>query len=230
MKARSESGRAALAPESDAKRKSSLADQAYAAIKRRIMTLEFRPGQYINESEVCHLLKIGRSPVHQAMHRLALEGLVEIVPRKGVFVRSDSLNEILELMEARWVIESHCAGLAAERAAPRDIEAMERLLQGGRKYLSAQAMEQFMQVDRAFHAAIAQAAGNSVLRDTLNLLHERLGRIWLFRVWQREDFESTQAEHEAIFAAMKRGDKERAVAATHEHITSLRRRIVESKT
>lgn len=212
------------------RRKPSLTDKAYAAIKRRIMTLEFHPGQYINEAEVCHLLKMGRSPVHHAMHRLALEGLVEIIPRKGVFVRSDSLNEILELMEARWVIESHCAGLAAERATPKDVEAMEKLLHAGRKHLSAQAMEEFMQVDRAFHTAVAQAAGNNVLRNTLNLLHERLGRIWFFRVWQRGDFESTQSEHEAIFVAIKRGEKERAVAATHEHITSLRRRIVDSKT
>jgi DNA-binding GntR family transcriptional regulator len=205
--------------------RASLADKAYETIKRKIITLEYRPGQYLNEATVCRLLKIGRTPVHQAMHRLMLDQLVEIIPRKGVIVRPDSLNEILELLEARWAVESYCTGLAVERASPRDVDDLERLLNAARQYLEASAIESFMKMDRAFHGRIA-ALGNSVLSETLRTLHERSARIWFLQVWTDEDFTSTQAEHEAVLAAIKRGNKEGAITAMQCHLTSLRRRIV----
>jgi len=203
----------------------SLADKAYEAIKRRIITLDYRPGQFLNELSVCKLLKIGRMPVHQAMHRLMREGLVEVIPRKGVIVRPDSLNEILELMEARWVLESYCTGLAVERASPRDVEELGRLLRHARQHLDAHSIDEFMRADRAFHSRIA-AAGNSILSDTLRTIHERAARIWYLQVWTAADFTQTQGEHEAILAAIKRGDKDGAVSAMQTHLTSLRRRIV----
>lgn len=202
-----------------------LVEKAYEAIKRKIITLEYRPGQYLNEAAVSKLLKIGRTPVHQAMQRLMHERLVEIIPRKGVIVRADSLNELLELMEARWIVEPYCAGLAAERATPKDVQELERLLASANAQLAAQSTESFMRIDRDFHARIGSIA-NSVLGDTLRTLHERSARIWFLQMWNAEDFQRTQEEHEAVLIAIKRGDKDEAAANMRSHLTSLRRRVV----
>ena len=78
---------------------SSLAAQAYEEIKEKILTLYFLPGQYLNEGALSRLLDVGRTPVHQALQRLELEGLVEIMPRKGVIVLPDSITEIIKILE-----------------------------------------------------------------------------------------------------------------------------------
>jgi DNA-binding GntR family transcriptional regulator len=205
----------------------SLADKAYEAVKRKIITLEFRPGQYLNETAVCKLLRIGRTPVHQAMHRLMLDGLVEIIPRKGVIVRSDSIDEVFDLMEARWVVEPYCAGMAAEQITAEDAEELERTLVVARQHLDSKATEGFMSMDRLFHARIAHA-GNPILSEMLRTLHERSARIWFLNVWTHEDFAATQSEHEAILRAIKNSDKEGAASAMRDHLTSLRRRIIRS--
>src|SRR6516164_373492 len=70
----------------------SLRDEAYEAIKLRIITCAFKPGEYINELQLSSLLKIGRTPVHQALDRLMIEGMIDVIPRKGVIVRPVSLN------------------------------------------------------------------------------------------------------------------------------------------
>src|SRR5712672_2921568 len=78
----------------------SLRDAAYDAIKHRIITCAFKPGEYINELQLSSILKIGRTPVHQALDRLMIEGMVEVIPRKGVIVKPVSLNEVLKIIEA----------------------------------------------------------------------------------------------------------------------------------
>ena len=106
----------------------SLRDQAYIEIKRRINRLEYRPGVYLNEAQITRQLKIGRTPVHQALDRLMLEGLVQVIPRKGVVVQSISLDEVLSILEVRLVNEIYCVELAAERATGPEIAKMQDLL------------------------------------------------------------------------------------------------------
>src|ERR1700689_5160448 len=78
----------------------SLREQAYLEIKRRINRLDYRPGAYLNEAQISRALKIGRTPVHQALDRLMLEGLVQVIPRKGIVVQTVSLDQVLEILEA----------------------------------------------------------------------------------------------------------------------------------
>src|ERR1700679_872511 len=82
----------------------SLTDQAYEAIKEKVITLYFLPGQYLNEAAICDLLDLGRTPFHQALQRLQLEGLIDVVPRKGVIIQPDSVSQILEFLDARMVV------------------------------------------------------------------------------------------------------------------------------
>jgi DNA-binding transcriptional regulator YhcF (GntR family) len=96
----------------------SLKDQAYEAIKHRIITCAFKPGQELSENTVAGLLRIGRTPVHQAFDRLNTEGLVDVQPRKGVVVRPINLDEVIEIIEIRLLNEAFAVRLAAERLYP----------------------------------------------------------------------------------------------------------------
>ena len=106
----------------------SLRAEAYEAIKHRIITCAFRPGEYINELQLSAILKIGRTPVHQALDRLMIEGMVEVIPRKGVIVKPVSLNEVLQIIEARLINETYGARLASEYADDSDLTELADVL------------------------------------------------------------------------------------------------------
>ena len=207
--------------------RTSLADAAYQTIKRKIITLEYRPGQYLNEVQVCKSLRIGRTPVHQALHRLMVEGLVEIIPRKGLIVRPNSLNEVLALLEARWLIEPYCAGVVVGRANPQDVEIIRQILEKTEVAARKGNTENFMELDVQFHSTLARIAGNVILEDTLKGLYDRATRIWYLHVWEKKDMLLTYQEHYAVFDGIARGDKEAAASAMQQHLTSLRRRILQ---
>src|SRR5215468_12377557 len=105
----------------------SLTTQAYEQIKEKILTLHFLPGQYLNEAALCAMLSAGRTPVHQALQRLELEGLVEIMPRKGVVVLPDSISEIIKILDSRAAVEAELAKAAARRVSVEDSKALMSL-------------------------------------------------------------------------------------------------------
>lgn len=106
----------------------SLKEQAYQAIKHRIITCAFEPGQELSENAVANALKIGRTRVHQAFDRLHGEGLVDVQPRKGIVVRPINLDEVIEIIETRLLNETFAVRLAAERASSAEIVAIRDVL------------------------------------------------------------------------------------------------------
>lgn len=203
----------------------SLANAAYADLKRRILSLELEPGQFVTEPALCDLLELGRMPVHQAVHRLMSEGFVQILPRKGVIIRPDSLHDVLELLEARSIIEPQIAALAAKRITADQLVAVRALIERAAGLVDERHRSEYLIADRAFHHAIAEAAGNSVLIDAQRPLHERTARRHL-RVWEPDALSVTQREHEAIGRALARRDPVAAAKAMLAHVQSLRKRII----
>lgn len=203
----------------------SLRHQAYELIKRRIITLEFRPGEYLNESEVSKILGIGRTPVHQAMDRLMLEGMVEIIPRKGVIVKPVSLLEVMQIIDVRLQNEVYCVRQAAGRAGPELIAELEAIMARAPALLEAQNVEGLMDLDREFHAAISAAAGNQVLAELLLTLHERSLRFWFISLSDPQHLQAVQFEHREILEALEVRDAEAAGEAMRRHIEDFRHNI-----
>jgi DNA-binding GntR family transcriptional regulator len=203
----------------------SLRAQAYDAIKRRIITLAYAPGEYLNEARISEQLGIGRTPVHQALDRLMVEGMIEIMPRKGVMVRPVSLDEFLQLTEVRLINEPYCAQLAAGRATARELDALRVNLERTANHIAARDVEGLMQLDREFHAIIAGAARNKVLAEVLRGLHERSLRFWFISLSDQPHHRRVGREHEAVFAALEARDGVRAAAAVRAHIESAREKI-----
>src|SRR5437660_3792538 len=94
----------------------SLRDAAYEAIKHRIITCKFKPGECINEASVSALLGLGRTPVHQAIDRLMLEEMVEVIPRKGVIVKPVILQDVMQMIDVRLINEVYFTPIATTRA------------------------------------------------------------------------------------------------------------------
>jgi DNA-binding GntR family transcriptional regulator len=204
----------------------SLDVQAYEAIKERILTLYFLPGQYVNEGAIASLLGMGRTPVHQAMQRLQLEELVEIVPRKGVIIRPDSAAEILKILESRETVEPDLARNAAAKATDDDAAELRELALAAEHHNDGQgAIEAFTRADRAFHARVAELSDNAVLAEFASLLHDRCMRFWYLHLWQTLDTKATAREHLAISDAIAAHDPEAAAAAMRSHIQTLRDRV-----
>jgi DNA-binding GntR family transcriptional regulator len=208
------------------KQSSSLTQQAYEAIKEKVITLYFLPGQYLNEGAICDLLDLGRTPVHQALQRLQLEGLIDIVPRKGVIIQPDSISQIIEFLDARLTVETEIARLAALRATPEDVQDLQAILDHNSESKNGGGeINAFVECDHAFHTRISEMSRSRVLGDFAKSLHERCTRSWYLHLWQTLDTSASDKQHRGILKAIKNRDGEGAAKAMHDHLTNLRDRV-----
>ena len=203
----------------------SLRDQAYEAIKDRIITCQFRPGECINEASVSSLLGFGRTPVHQAIDRLMLEEMVDVIPRKGVIVKPVILQDVMQMIEVRLVNETQCARLAAERAEDGHITDMSAALAKATRAIDEQDIHTLMTLDREFHLLLANASKNFELAEILRRLNERSLRFWFISFTTPDHHRSFQRQHEAVLEAVRKHDADDAESAMRVHIEAFRKSV-----
>lgn len=191
----------------------SLADKAYHAIRDLIVSLELAPGAVIDERELIERLGIGRTPVREALRRLAQERLVEVYPRRGMFVTGVDVRELARLSEVRAVLEPEAARLAAERATTADRAGLAALLaeldEGG---------SELMDLDERIHRAVYRAAHNHLLEGTLEQYYALALRIWAIALDRARDLEEAVEAHRVLLQAIHDGDGERAAATMRAHV------------
>lgn len=204
----------------------SLNDQAYLAFRHRLITLRYKPGEYLNTAQVMNDLERGRTPVNQAIHRLATEGLLQIIPRKGVMVAPLSIDDALELIEVRLVNETLCVQLASQKVMASQIAQLRDLNQRIAAASKAHDREQMMLLDREFHQMLAEIAGNRRLADILSVIHAQAQRFWATTLSSVTHMEEVIAEHNAIILALEEGDTQRAAEAARAHIQSFKRALL----
>jgi len=195
----------------------SLADRAYHAIREMIVSLELRPGAVIDERGLMERLGIGRTPTREALRRLAQERLVEVYPRRGMFVTSVEIRDLASLAEVRSVLESHVARLAAERATDDDRRALETLLDelGGRSELDAR---ELMALDERIHRQVYRAAHNPFLEATLEEYYVLALRIWYLALDRTQELEQAVLGHRELLEAIYGGDANRAEESMRRHV------------
>ena len=144
----------------------SLADRAYHAIREMIVSLELRPGAVVDEPRLMERLGIGRTPTREALRRLAQEGLVEVYPRRGMFVTPVEIQDLASLADVRSVLESSAARFAADRATDDDREAVDGLLDDLDRHDELDQRE-LMALDERIHRQVYRCAHNAFLEATL---------------------------------------------------------------
>jgi DNA-binding GntR family transcriptional regulator len=205
--------------------KESLLDRAYNQIKFRIITCRYRPGEVLGEAAISTELKIGRTPVHQAIHRLMMDGLVSIMPRKGIMVRPISIDEAMEIISVRLITECYCARLAADRAHDSELKHLRAILESAEKIMQKRDVEQMMLLDREFHNTLAHAARNTVLAEVLRNLHERSLRLWFISLRDPNHHRNVLMQHRAIVAALESRQPDAAETAMREHILAFQSNV-----
>ncbi len=194
-----------------------LSEQAYHLIKEKIITLDLKPLSVIDEQALMECLELGRTPIREALHQLAAEGLVIIAPRRGMFVADISITDLQKIFEVRMVLESFCARLAAERATQEQMAEMDGLLEELDRVQNGD-LERLMSIDKRFHELLYEAADNEFLADSLCRLHALSLRLWHLVLNQVQDVKNSIEEHREITQALKAGDGVRAEALIRSHI------------
>lgn len=201
-------------------------ERAYALLKDRLTTLVYKPGEYLNTAALMSDMALGRTPINHALHRLATEGLVQVIPRKGVMVAPLSIDDALHMIEVRLVNEGLCARLAAQRITAAEIQALRAVAESFDKAIAARDVPSMMQFDRQFHEQIALASRNPVLIEVLRVLHARSQRFWAISLSTSGHVLEVRDEHGQILDALEAGDAAVAEQTVLAHIQSFRQALL----
>lgn len=198
----------------------SLSEQAYHQLRRRIVELEFAPGDVLREDELREQLGIGRTPIREAIQRLEREHFVTVVPRQGIFVSGIDVSELSMLFETRTVLEPYAARLAALRGTDEHWQAMALALSATSNGSTVMDGNALLAIDRTCHELMWQAAGNRFLLDTLDMLYAQSDRLWHLYLADVAEPEHAVAEHVAILDALRAGEADAAADLVERHVAS----------
>ena len=192
----------------------SLTDRAYSELEEMIVTLQLAPGTAVSEAELSSHLGIGRTPIREALQRLAREKLVTILPRRGVMVSEINVGQQLRLHEARREIERLIARTAARRATDAQRARFRELARNFEKSARVNDDVAFMRTDREFNLLCSSAAHNEFAAGAMSLMHGLSRRFWYLHYKQAADMPLTAKLHADIARAIADNDEEHAAAAS----------------
>jgi DNA-binding GntR family transcriptional regulator len=202
-----------------------LADLAYEDLRDRIVTLRIKPGEPIDEDTVGQQLEMGRTPIREAIKRLALENLVTVFPRRGTFASEINITDLALISDVRMVLEGHAAYRAAERITDELREELGGLLAELDASRGSDDMEALMVLDARVHRFIYRAAGNPYMDQTLARYLNLSLRIWYLVLDRLPHLFARVHEHEEVLHAIAAGEPERAKSVLEEHIATFESEI-----
>jgi DNA-binding GntR family transcriptional regulator len=195
------------------------ADEIRENLEQRIVEGELEDGQRLDEVSLAKRFGVSRTPLREALRMLAGSGLVELIPRRGAFVRHPGIVELVEMFEVMAELEALCGRLAARRVSPGELADIA---------LSARACEQAMQKEdtdayyhrnEEFHQLIYKAAGNSFLSAEARRLQKRLRPFRRMQLRARGRMRQSMDEHSLILKALTDGDANLAADTLRSHVT-----------
>jgi DNA-binding GntR family transcriptional regulator len=201
-----------------------LSDKAHQLIRQKIITLELAPLSAIDEQALMEDLQLGRTPIREALQRLAAEGLVFFAPRRGIFVADISITDLQKIFELRVLLEGFSARLAAERATEEHLARMEATVTGLQR-IPEDDSRALMAVDERFHQLLYQAADNEFLADTLTRLHALSFRLWYLVLDRLDGVKGAMEQHVEIVKALKARDGAKAELLIQQHVSEFQRGI-----
>jgi DNA-binding GntR family transcriptional regulator len=200
---------------------------AYDALHRSIVTGELSPGERLIEEELAEQLSVSRGAVREAILRLGHEGLVVRERNRGARVRRFSVDEAVEILEARAALESLAAGYAALRRSDEEASALVSLVDEMERLHAAGELLAMSERNAAMHRRILEISAHAVARDICSRLHSQLVRFQFRTVLAPGRSAKSLAEHRAIVTAISAGDRAGAEQAMREHLTSVGAALVQ---
>ena len=194
-----------------------LKNKAYQLIKERIMTCEYGPNSFLNEADLIQEIDASRTPIREALNKLEQEGLVQIIPKKGVMVTVLTLTEINQTFEARLLLEPF---IISNYMDALDDQMLQKVEEETKRLLDAEpSPPDFCRLDDYFHRQISAACPNRYFKEMLAHIYDQNQRIRLFSgrdLWERHI--QAHREHLELIRYLRNGQKEEAVAALTLHL------------
>jgi DNA-binding GntR family transcriptional regulator len=206
---------AVLKPSSD---NESLAGQAYRVLEEQLVTLRLMPGELIAEKDLMDKAGIGRTPVREAIQRLSAEGLLQVLPRKGLMVTPLRRSDLSQIVEARRVMERLLVVKAAERATSDQRQALAVL--AAQIEAAADDLEGFFRLDQHLNSMLDEACNNRFLVNALTAMHSQCRRLWYLHR-RRLDLPRSAQLHGGLARAVAQGNGAGAIRALDEIIAIL---------
>ncbi len=197
-----------------------LNQRAYDDIRRRILDGEFIPSSPISEYQLAAELKISRTPVREALKRLAEEGLVWTIPNKGTFIAELSANDIMEIYQVREGLEGMAALIAAERMSEKDIQLLEKEITLLNKLKFTGRVDEIFQCDVRLHKLIIESTQNIRLGKILATLDDQMHRVRIFFSQTPDWLQAVIQDHATLVEKIKARDGRGAEKAMVQHLRS----------
>lgn len=192
----------------------SLTDRAYVALEEMLCTLRLEPGEVLSEGALSETLGIGRTPVREALQRLAREGLVTVLPRRGVLVSEFNVKKQLRMLEVRRELERLMARSAASRATGEERARFEAIARAMHESVDAGDDIGFMRLDHEFNVLVSQATRNEFASEAISLMAGLSRRFWFMHHRQAGDLSVIARLHADIANALAAADATAAAAAS----------------
>ena len=201
-------------------------DRVEAELRQLILTLELEPGLAISEASLMQQYGWGRTPLREAIQRLAEQSLLQIVPRQGIVVTALSVFDFAEMMDAMSMVIGPAAVLACQRMTDDELVQLNEVVSASENAARAGDFVKVSQLDFEFHRILADATGNRHLSRYLQHLHQVATR-FNFAAWKRDRNAAPSIdEHHQIVELLHQRDIEGAKSAMRAHIENARQRIV----
>jgi DNA-binding GntR family transcriptional regulator len=202
------------------------ADRAYVQLRDRIVTLRLAPGTVIREDELMRELGVGRTPLREAVKRLALENLVAVQPRRGTFVSAVEAADIVNINEVRAELEGYAAALAAQRLDDDHRAAAQALLREVEELGETGDQDWLMRFDERIHRFTWEATGNPYLIQTLERYFTHSLRIWYLVLDRLPGLGHAVHDQAQLVEALLAGDAEHARELMREHVLDFQRELL----
>jgi DNA-binding GntR family transcriptional regulator len=203
-----------------------VAEHAYMELRDRIVTLHLPPGTVLREDALMSELGIGRTPLREAVKRLALENLVDVQPRRGTFVSAVEAADIVNITEVRAELEGYAAELAALRLDPEGHTAAAQLLHEVERLSRPDDQDWLMRFDERIHRFTWDAARNPYLSQTLERYFTHSLRIWYMVLDRVPTLGHAVHDQTQLLEAVLDRNGPHARAIMHEHVLAFQREIL----
>ena len=195
-----------------------LRDVVFNTLRQAILRGELKPGERLMEIQLANKLGVSRTPIREALRKLELEGLVNMVPRKGAEVADITEKSLRDVLEVRKALEELSVQLACEKITEEEIEELKRVAERFKDTLDDQDVTKIAEADVAFHDVIYTATDNQKLILLLNNLREQMYRYRVEYLKKEEAYPQLIAEHEELIDNISKRNKEEATRNMCEHI------------
>ena len=205
-----------------------LPDRIHDTLKHRILTCTMRPGARVVEKDLCGEMQVSRTPLREALNRLALEGLVTIAPYRGYAVAALTISGFRELCEVRRILESEAAVLAARRATDEDVARLAARSELRYRRDDRQTYEKYLRANSAFHLALVQCTRNTRLEAMVMAALDQHQRPLYMGLGMGVDGKASTAEHLEIVDALRRRSTTKIRKVMLDHISRGEDRIAKA--